>query len=913
MSSRSIMLVTVVFVLGLAQAGLAQVDPNLIGWWRLDEGRGTTAADLSRYGNQGTFVSAPKWVAGKIGSALQFDGTDDYVRCAERVGAKPGTYPAELMPATFTVACWTKLDNFAFFSSFVGNGIDTGDDECGFFLYNYGWIDESGKDFGLAIRTETAMNYVETPNVYETNTWYHIAATYDGTNVNIYVNGSLAVGPTNVGGPMRWISQTSGNYPERFSIGVWLDPGYDLWVDGAIDDVRYYSRALDAGEVKALMTATGYYPFAYGPVPKHGAMIKATSQVLQWSPGDSAALHEVYFGQSFEQIAAATPADTSVFAGKLTARTLAVGTTSGLYPKGLVPGATYYWRVDEVNDVHPGSPWKGEVWSFSVQPLTAWKPYPPDGIKNVDPNQDLSWESGMNAMIHTVYLGRSFDEVSKATAGGRVTANSPYDPGPLAMDTTYYWRVDEFAVPGNVTRKGPVWSFSTRGPGGGVKAQYFNGKSPGGTPVVTRIESSIDHSWPGEIVAGLMDNVSARWTADLEVPFTETYSLITTSDDGVRLWLDGRLIVDNWTDHATTSNVAKVDLIAGQIYSIRMEYYDSEGAAVAQLSWQSPTLPRQIIPQGWLQLPLWATSPSPANGEAHAPQTPMLRWSEGDEATDHDVYFGADAGAVAAATPAEAGVYCGRQNLDAVTYDPGPLEWNKMYYWRVDEVNATNPDSPWKGRVWSFTTADFIVIDDFEVYTNDSPNRLFQTWVDGLGYSIDQYFPSGNPGNGTGAAVGHDIWNSQSAYYGGSIVETQDVHGGYQAMPLYYDNTAAPYYSQAERTWKTAQNWTANGVIDLTLYVRGKADNSPAPLNVAVEDSAGRVGVVTHPDGAIVTAKGWAEWKIPLSSFTNAGVTLTTVKKMYISVGGKAFTAGGTGVVYIDDIRLTKPEGVVAP
>ena len=297
-------------------------------------------------------------------------------------------------------------------------------------------------------------------------------------------------------------------------------------------------------------------------------MIKTTSQVLQWSPGDSAASHEVYFGQSLEQVAAATPADTSVFAGRLTARTLAVGTGSGPYPKGLVPGATYYWRVDEVNDANPDSPWKGEVWSFSVQPLTAWKPYPPDGMKHVDPNQDLSWEDGLGAIFHTVYLGRSFDEVSKATTGGMMTANCPvHDPGPLALDTTYYWRVDEYVIPGNVTRKGPVWSFTTRGPGGGVKAQYFNGKNLSGTPVLTRIEGSIDHSWTGEIVAGLADNVSARWTADLEAPFTETYSLITTSDDGVRLWLDGRMIIDNWTDHGTTSNVAKVDLIAGQVYS----------------------------------------------------------------------------------------------------------------------------------------------------------------------------------------------------------------------------------------------------------------------------------------------------------------------------------------------------------
>ncbi len=909
MSGKSIMLVAVAFVLGLVQAGLAQVDPDLIGWWRLDEGRGTSAADLSRYGNHGAFVSAPKWVAGKVGGALQFDGSDDYVRCAQRVGTKPGTYPAELMPATFTVACWTKLDTFAFFSSFVGNGIDTSDDECGFFFYNYGWMDESGKDFGMAIRTETGaeMSYVETPNTYEVNTWYHLAATYDGTSVCLYVNGALVAGPTDVGGPLRWISQSSGNYPERFSIGVWLDPGYDLWVDGAIDDVRYYGRALDGSEVKALMTAPSYYPFAYGPVPKDGAMIKAPSQVLQWSAGDSAVAHEVYFGRSLEQVAAATPADTGVFVGRLTTRTQVVGTGAGPYPQGLTPGATYYWRVDEVNDANPKSPWKGQVWSFSVQPLTAWKPYPPDGMKYVDPNQDVSWENGLGAVYSTVYLSSNFDEVNNATVAGAITMDSFQDPGSLALDTTYYWRVDQYVTPGNITRKGPVWSFTTRGSGGGVKARYFEGKGLGGTPILTQIEGCIDHFWGAEVAGGLADNVSARWTANLEAPFTETYSLITTSDDGVRLWLDGRLIIDNWTDHGTTSNIAKVDLVAGQLYSVRMEYYEAEGSAVAQLSWESPTIRRQIIPQGWLQLPLWAASPSPVHGETQAPPTPTLRWSAGEQAEAHEVYFGTDAAAVAAATGAAPGVSFQRQNPDAVTFKPGSLEWNKTYYWRVDEVNAANADSPWKGRVWSFTTANFFVVDNFEVYTNDSPNRLFQTWVDGLGYSMDLYFPKGYEGNGTGAAVGHDVWGSQSPYFGGSIVETKDVHGGYQAMPLYYDNTATPYYSEAQRTWDSAQDWTGNGVTDLVLYVRGQADNVPAALYAVVEDNAGHSAIIIHPNNAIATGKTWTEWKIPLSDIVNAKVTLTAVKKMCIGVGSRnATAAGGAGVVFIDDIRLTK-------
>jgi len=224
---------------------------NQVGHWPFSEGSGLTTADVAPagHGNHGTLVDGPQWTAGPPGQgyAISFDGIDDYVVCAERSGSEPGLYPAELMPSTFTVSCWAKLDNFTYYSALVGNGIDTGTDECGFFLYNSGG--ESVPNFGLAIRTESGMYYVETPGIYETDTWYHLAATYDGTTAKVYVDGGLAGGPTDVGGPIRWVSAVSGNYPERFAIGVWLDPGYELWVDGTIDDVQFYNTALSQGQV----------------------------------------------------------------------------------------------------------------------------------------------------------------------------------------------------------------------------------------------------------------------------------------------------------------------------------------------------------------------------------------------------------------------------------------------------------------------------------------------------------------------------------------------------------------------------------------------------------------------------------------------------------------------------------------
>ncbi len=650
---------------------------------------------------------------------------------------------------------------------------------------------------------------------------------------------------------------------------------------------------------------SGGNPLAWGPKPKDGTMIYETSTVLEWRPGAFASGHEVYFGESLEAIEAATPEDADLFIGRLAVEMLRVGSAGDPVPDELVPGQTYYWRVDEVNDLDPNSPWKGDVWSFSIQPRTAYEPFPVDGMKHVDLDQDLFWQAGMNVIYHKIFLGKSFDEVNNAVAPLTMSTATTVDIGPLELDTTYYWRIDEF-IQFLGDQKGAVWSFTTRGDEGGVKAEYFDGMELAGDPVLTQTEPTIDHSWGSdEVAAGLSDNVSARWTANLEAPLSETFSLITTSDDGVRLWLDDRMIIDNWTDHGTTDNKARVDLIGGQIYLLVMEYYENTGGAVAQLSWESPTIARQIVPQGWLQLPHWATNPSPANGEPHAPQAGALSWTAGDEATAHDVYFGEDAEAVANATPADAAVYRGQQAAGATSFNPGPLQWNTTYYWRVDEINPAHDDSPWKGAVWSFTTADFIIVDDFESYTNEVGRRVFEKWVDGIGFTLPE---PGHPGNGTGAAVGHDIWSAGSPHYNGLIMETRSPNSGYQAMPVYYDNTASPYRSEAEYTWTAPQNWTLEGVTDLTLYVRGAGGNSPDPLYVVLEDSSGRTGVAVHPNAAILNNVGWAEWKTPLSEFAASGVSLTAIKKMYIGIGSRdGGFVGGTGVLYVDDIRVTKP------
>jgi len=380
----------------------------------------------------------------------------------------------------------------------------------------------------------------------------------------------------------------------------------------------------------------------------------------------------------------------------------------------------------------------------------------------------------------------------------------------------------------------------------------------------------------------------------LEVVFSEPYTFITNTDNGVKLWLNEQLIIDNWTDHSATFDTSKpIELTAGQRYLIEMLWYEKDGSAVAQLFWQSPSTRRQIIPAGALSPPLRASKPKPANGATNVRETPTLRWSAGDTADKHDVYLGASHAAVESATTTTAGIYRGRQAKDATSYVPAeaPLEWGQTYYWRIDEV-AADGVTIHKGNLWGFTVADYLIVDDFEDY-DGVVNRIFDVWAD---YAV----------NNTGATVG---------YFDPPFTERTIVHSGSQSMPYRYDNDGTVnegtsyekagtlVYSEADREWAAPQDWTRKGVKTLTLWFRGKSGNEASQLYVALQDSANKSAVVKHSNPASTTISTWAEWNIPLTDFT--GLNLRAIKKLSIGVGDRTNPQrGGSGRLFIDDIQL---------
>jgi hypothetical protein len=139
------------------------------------------------------------------------------------------------------------------------------------------------------------------------------------------------------------------------------------------------------------------------------------------------------------------------------------------------------------------------------------------------------------------------------------------------------------------------------GTGTGLSATYFNNSDFTGTSVA-RVDPTVDFAWGSGSPASAIgvDTFSARWIGQVEAPFTGTYTFYTVSDDGVRLWVNNQLLVNNWTNHAAIENRGTIALTAGQRYPIRMEFYENGGLATARLLWSSTSIGKSVIPKARL-------------------------------------------------------------------------------------------------------------------------------------------------------------------------------------------------------------------------------------------------------------------------------------------------------------------------
>ena len=907
MCKNTFFFVPLILALGLVGIAAADgLDPNLVAWWKFDDGSGTTASDSSGNRNHGTLNGDPQWVTGCFDGALEFDGSGDYVNIG---------YSPMLALNEFTVSAWvniaTEPGTFGVHGTRVGGEYtfdlkvmtanvhgDIGDGAA--------WIDTA-----IDIESGHTGTTGQGGNL-DVATWYMITYVIGNMNqeVRLYLDGDLKRTIAISGTPLLMTSAQS------MRVG---HTGYgDEWMNGRMDDVRIYNRALTAAEIKAMALR----PKARKPDPPDGAR-GVTAPLVRWTAGDTAQWHDVYFGTTPDL----GPADLMMRNQK--------PMTLYYHLAGLTPGATYYWRIDEV-EVDGVTIHTGDVWSFTALGLTAWDADPADGAEYLPLEAvELTWNEGQNAVEHHVYFADNFDDVNDgaATADKGTVDTASYVVENLEVETTYYWRIDEKDDAGTI-HTGDVWSFSTvsRGPGK-VMREWWLGISgtalddlknhprypddPDGREFVDLFEGPVN--WA--------DNYGSRLSGWLYPPQSDSYTFWIASDDLSELWLSTDedpanvvLIagVPGWVPSRDFDNTGggiggpeqrsnPIALEAGKRYYVEALMKEGGGGDNIAVAWRGgPIFSREVVSAEYVgptaYPPVRTYGPVPTDDATDVPDTAILQWNPGTYAAQHDVYFGTDADAVASADTTTTGIYRGRQ--DSTSYSPGTMQWNTTYYWRIDEVNPANPDSPWKGRVWSFTTADYIVVEDFEDYNDYTPDRIWQTWIDGLGYNEP---PPGHSGNGTGSQVGND--NSP-------FTEQTIVHGGGQSMTFRYTNdgsTGKALYSEAQREWAVPQDWTRKDVKALSVWFYGDPDNSAEPLYVGVQDSLGTRKDVPYQNPSAVRASSWQEFNIELQEFANAGVNLAGVKKMYLGVGNRLSPqTGGTGRLYFDDIRLYQPRCVAS-
>ena len=551
----------------------------------------------------------------------------------------------------------------------------------------------------------------------------------------------------------------------------------------------------------------------------------------------------------------------------------------------------------------------------------ASSPMPGDAGVDVIRDSVLSWVPNDYAGTHDVYFGASFDDVNTMTVptAAGLDVNS-FDPGRLEFGQTYFWRVDEVnSTPDKAVFKGKVWSFT---------AEPYSIQIAGDSIVVTASSSSNEFSTPERTVdgSGLGEDDTHGITAE-DQWFTASVDLAPWIQyefddikklDVMKVWNSnsapesgiGWGVKDVEIEYSVDGNVWAVLADANQFSQApgspaynQYDEIDFGGAAAKyvrlniQSNWGGILMSYGLSEVQFDSIPVVARSPKPASGSVDVLPDAVVTWRAGRDADQHMIYLGTDQNEVVEGLAAS--VTSSTNSLSLSSLD---LELGQTYYWRVDEVNEAEATAAWAGPVWSLTLVDALTVDDFESYGNVSPDRPFQVWLDGYGYSADEFFPAGYGGNGTGAGIGHDIWSLNSPHYDGQIMETNvTIAGSGQSMPFYYGNSGG-VASETQRAFDSPQDWTSGGAQTLSIAFRGQAGNT-GTLYVKINNTK----VTYQLDAANIAIGAWQVWNIDL---TQVAGNLNSVSSMSIGVDG----ANASGMILIDDIRLyAQPGELITP
>ncbi|MHC4488601.1 MAG: LamG-like jellyroll fold domain-containing protein [Planctomycetota bacterium] len=533
---------------------------------------------------------------------------------------------------------------------------------------------------------------------------------------------------------------------------------------------------------------------------------------------------------------------------------------------------------------------------IGIPPGSASEPSPEDEAIDVPRDVVLSWKPGEFVPPtngHKVYLSESFNDVNDGIGGVTESDSSYAPPQRLELSTTYYWRVDEVnGAPDFTVHKGSVWSFTTELFTYAIENVTATASSEAASRAVENTingsgldESGLLHGKKGDDTMWLSD-IAGPQPSWIQFEFDKAHKLhemwVWNSNDSLEpmigfgfkdVTIEYSTNGTDYTTLGTTHEFVRAPGAPGHAHDTTIAFGGVPAKYVkltANSNWGG------ILPQFGLSevrffhIPVHARNPNPASGATGVAPDVVLDWVAGREAVTHDVYVGTD----------EQAVIDGTAPLTTVTeanHGPLSLDLNVIHYWKVNEVNDAETPTTWESDIWTFTTNDHIVVDDFESYNDLDPadpdsKRIFNVWIDG--YQV--------PTNG-----------SLVGYENPPFCERTIIHGGKQSMPFFYANTGGAASSEAELTLTPAQDWTASGVKVLSLWFYGDESNTAAQMYVKVNGTKvaydGQAGNLVLPS--------WQVWNIDLASI---GTNLQNVTKLAIGVEGN----GASGTLYFDDIAL---------
>jgi hypothetical protein len=690
----------------------------------------------------------------------------------------------------------------------------------------------------------------------------------------------------------------------------------------------------------------GGNPLARRPDPEDGAKLEQTWGTLGWKAGYYAVSHDVYIGDSFDDVNNGA-ADT--FVGNVAQPMQLIGFTGYPLPGGLVPGTTYYWRIDEVNDANAASPWKGDVWSFWVPPKEAYEPTVSDGAKFVATDVELGWAAGFGAKLHYVYFGDDLDTVTNAT-GGTAQSDATFTPGALEEGKTYYWRVDEFEAP--ATHTGDVWSFTTvpnvpvgdpdlvgwwkLDEGAGISVVDWSGQGNHGTlqgdPQWVDGIDGIALSCGGSgdwVTTGLMpadvgvDGGNAKtvtaWVYTMGFNNGGIYDMGSQSD-GQEFCLRTTGTTNEWRVQRWGYPTYDFDVTyptQNQWVHFAQVYSGSAAGNMTTLYADGVSIGTQMVELNTANTP-FVIGRYGSNTGFNGVIDDVRLYNKALTAEEiAEVMLGDTKRASNPAPDLSATVDI--RDISSLSWSAGDTAASHDVYFGTDRdavALADNTAAQFQGNQTgtSLSLATLVEFGGGDYYWRIDEVEAGGTVVAGTvwkftvpDYLIVDDFESyndigeGEPGSNRIYLTWIDGFDNPAT--NGAVAGNLDVpfmsqgRNSAQAMPLSYDNAGKG--SEATMTLVSKKDWTEQGVTKLVVWFRGDSANAADRMFVALGNAT-----VYHPDDAATQDAGWNEWVIDLTEF--AGVDLTNVPSITLGFGtrGAPVATGGTGTVEFDDIGL---------